>query len=354
MNLQYSGKRISGVLTIVPAKKSRFDDEASNYSFPIEKTLRLKSLMGFNEHHIVETNVCTSDLCVFGMQYLFDQGRVARDDIDAMVLVTQSPDYFMPPTSNVIQGRLGLKSEMICLDINQGCAGFEVGLFQAFALLDQPAIHKVAVLNAEVLSRKVSNKDRNSYPLIGDAAAVTIVERDSAEAPIWGNIMMDGSGREALIIPAGGFRMPASPQTSILEDDGTGNFRSLENLRMNGQDIFNFVMAKVPPMITSLVETAGKKLEDIDFFLFHQPNKFMVQKLAEKIDVPLEKMPSNIVERFGNSSGVTVPINLCYNLGQRVLTEKFMVCFAGFGSGLTWSSILMNIGGMDFCSIIEY
>jgi 3-oxoacyl-[acyl-carrier-protein] synthase-3 len=354
MNLRYKGKRISGVLTVLPARVSRFDDEAGNYTFPREKTMRLKALMGFEEHRIVEDGVCVSDLCVFALERLFDEGKLRREELDALVLVTQSPDHFMPPTSNVIQGRLGLKRDMICLDINQGCAGFEIGLFQAFALLEQESIRKVAVLNADVLSRKVSTKDRNSYPLVGDAASVTIVERDPADEPIYANIKMDGGGRETLIIPAGGFRLPSSADTAKFEDDGTGNLRSQDNLRMNGQDVFNFVMTEVPPMIADLADQAGVGLDSIDYFLFHQPNKFMIQKLAEKLDVPYEKMPGNLVEKYGNSSGVTVPTNICANLGERAVNGRFRVCFAGFGVGLTWSSILMTLHDLDFCRIVDY
>jgi 3-oxoacyl-[acyl-carrier-protein] synthase-3 len=328
MNLRYAGKRISGILTVLPRNVSRFDDEVGNYTFPIEKTRRLKTLMGFDEHRIVADGVCVSDLCVMGLENLFSGGKVEKDDIDAIVLVTQSPDAFIPPTSNIIQGRLGLKRDMICLDVNQGCAGFEIGLLQAFSLLEQESIRKVALLNADVLSRKTSTKDRNSYPLVGDAASVTIVEREAAGRPIYANIKMDGTLREALKIPAGGFRMPSTPETSALADDGHGNLRSLENLWMNGQDVFNFVMTEVPPMIHDIAELAGVGL-----------------------DSPYEKMPGNIVEKFGNASGVTVPTNICFNLGKRAVTERFLVCFAGFGVGLTWSSILMNIGDMDFCEI---
>jgi 3-oxoacyl-[acyl-carrier-protein] synthase-3 len=354
MNITYSGKKISGVLTVFPQRVSLFDDEAGNYTFSKEKTMRLKALMGYNEHRIVEEGVCTSDLCVFGLEHLFSAGFVAKDDLDAIVLLTQSPDHFMPPTSNIIQGRLGLKRDMICLDINQGCAGFEVGLLQAFALLEQSSIRKVAVLNADVLSRKVSKQDRNSYPLIGDGASITILERDPSYGKIYANIKMDGSMREALTIPAGGFKLPSTPETAIMIDDGSGNLRGMDNLKMNGQDVFNFVMTEVPPMILSLIEYSGVTLRDIDYFLFHQPNKFMLHKIAEKLSVPFDKMPSNIVEKYGNSSGVTVPANICVNLGQRVLTEKITVCFAGFGVGLTWSSILMDIGNMDFCEIAYF
>src|SRR5712672_3097361 len=117
-------------------------------------------------------------MAVFGLQNLFDCGLLKPDDIDALLLITQSPDYFMPATSSIIQGRLGLKQDMLCLDINQACAGFIIGLIQAFALLEQESIRKVVLINADVLSRKASPKDRNIYPLIGDAASITIIERD--------------------------------------------------------------------------------------------------------------------------------------------------------------------------------
>ncbi len=354
MNLDYLGKRISGILTILPANVSRFDDEAGNYTFPREKTMRLKPLMGFEEHRIVEDGVCVSDLCVHGLRSLFDRGLLRKEDLDAIVLVTQSPDHFMPPTSNVIQGLLELKRDMICLDINQGCAGFEIGLLQAFALLDQASINKVAVLNADVLSRKTSRQDRNSFPLIGDGASVTLVEKDPSGGRIHANIQMDGTLRNALTIPAGGFRQPSTAATAVPEDDGSGNLRAKDHLVMNGQDVFGFVMTEVPPMIQSLAASAGVAMADIDWFLFHQPNKFMIQKLAEKLEVPYDKMPGNIVEKFGNASGVTIPTNVCLNLGARLKDERFKVCFAGFGVGLTWSSILMDLGGLDFCEIIDY
>ncbi|WP_306598485.1 3-oxoacyl-ACP synthase III family protein [Geothrix sp. 21YS21S-2] len=354
MNLTYEGKKISGILTVLPANVSRFDDETGNYTFPKEKTLRLKPLMGFDEHRIVEDGVCVSDLCVFGLKDLFARGLLRKEDIDALVLVTQSPDQFMPPTSNIIQGLLELKRDMICLDINQGCAGFEIGLLQAFALLDQPAIRKVVLLNADVLSRKTSRQDRNSFPLIGDGASITVVEKDPEGGRIHANIQMDGTLRNALAIPAGGFRMPSTPETAAPVDDGTGNLRAKDHLVMNGQDVFTFVMTEVPPMILSLAETAGIGLADIDWFLFHQPNKFMIQKLAEKLEVPPGRMPGNVVEKFGNASGVTIPTNVCLNLGEKLKDQRFTVCFAGFGVGLTWSSILMTIGNMEFCEIVNY
>jgi 3-oxoacyl-[acyl-carrier-protein] synthase-3 len=308
----------------------------------------------FDKHRIVEGPVCVSDLACFGLEHLFAAGKLSREEIDALIVVTQSPDYLMPPTSSVIQGNLGLKQDIFCLDINQGCAGFLVGLIQGFLLLGQPAVRKVALINADVMSRKVSPRDRNSYPLIGDAASIAILERSEDPAPIHANIKMDGTRREALMIPAGGFRLPRSPETAILEADAEGNERARDNLRMDGSAVFNFVQVEVPPLIDNLLASAGATAEDVDLFLFHQPNRFMLQKLADKMKVPHAKMPMNVVEHYGNSSGVTIPMAIAHNLRDRLGSESLRVCLAGFGVGLTWSSMLMKLGPMDFCELIDF
>jgi len=354
MNFTFKNRCISGLLTIVPEHEVSFVDEMSNFNFPVKRSLKLKEVMGYDKHRLVEGPVCVSDLAVFGMEHLFAQGLLERDGFDALILVTQSPDYIMPPTSNVIQGRLNLKQDMFCMDINQGCAGFLVCLIQGFLLLDQPTINRVVLINADVLSRKVSTQDRNSYPLVGDAASIAILERCENGSPIHANLKMDGTRRDALIIPAGGFRLPCSPETAVLVADAEGNSRSKDNLVMDGSAVFNFVQVEIPPMIEDLLMAANKTMDDVHTFLFHQPNRFMLEKLADKMGVAHGKIPSNIVEHFGNSSGVTIPLALTFNWRDQVLSETLYVCFGGFGVGLTWSSMLMNVGPMQFCEMIEF
>lgn len=354
MKFKYKNKRITGVLTVIPKNYKTFDEEMENYQADVKRTKRLKMVMGYDRHHLVEPGVCTSDLAVFGFEYLFNRGFLNKDDISALIIVTQSPDYLMPGTSHVIQGRLGLKSDVFCVDISQGCAGYIVGLIEAFSLLDQEDVQKVVLVNADVLSRKVSKEDRNSYPLAGDAASITIVERSENEMSIDGEILMDGSRCETLMIPAGGFRLPSSSETAVMCEDEEGNRRSLDNLVMKGGEVFNFVQAEMPPFIDNLFKRIKISKDEIDWYLFHQPNKFMVDKLAEALEVPYEKMPSNIVTHFGNASGVTVPTNICYNLGEKLLNNEYKVCLAGFGVGLTWGALVMKLGKLDFCEMTEF
>jgi 3-oxoacyl-[acyl-carrier-protein] synthase-3 len=354
MNLTFHNKEITGILTILPENEVKFEDEMGNYSFSAAKSLKLKTAMGFNTRRIVKEGVCVSDLCIHGLEYLFENNLLRKDEIDALILVSQSPDYIMPPTSNVIQGHFALKQDLLCLDINQGCAGYIIGIFQAFMLLEQPEIKKVVLMNADVLSRKVSKKDRNSNPLIGDGASITILERSIEKNTIYGNVKMDGTGASALMIPAGGMKKPSSNETAELMEDDAGNFRALDNLVMKGDEVFNFVQREVPPMIESLLGISGVNKEDVYFYMFHQPNKFMLNKLADKMNIPREKMPSNIVENFGNASGVSIPSALTFNLNDGLINQKQMICLAGFGVGLTWASLLMNMGELKFCKMIDF
>jgi 3-oxoacyl-[acyl-carrier-protein] synthase III len=354
VNFTFRGKRLSGLLTVVPANEASFLDEMKNFDFPTHRSLKLKEVMGYDRHRLVEADVCVSDLAVYGLEHLFSQGLLDPEEIDALILVTQTPDHLMPPTSSIIQGRLALSQDVFCLDINQGCAGFVVGLIQAFLLLEQPAVAKVVLINADVLSRKTSPKDRNSYPLIGDAASIAVIERDAAGSIIHANLKMDGTRNQALMIPAGGMRTPSSAATAVMEDVGDHNLRAKDHLRMDGSAVFNFVQTEVPPMVDELLSAAATPIDAVDWFLFHQPNRFMLQKLAEKMRIPPAKMPSNIVERFGNSSGVTIPMAIVANLSERLGTERFTACLAGFGVGLTWGSMLLSLGPLRFCESKDY
>ena len=354
LRFTFQNKRISGILSVLPQREITFEEEMANYNFPLAKSMKLKLAMGFNKHRIVDENTNVSDLAVFGINYLLDNNLIKKEDISALILVTQSPEHFLPATSNIIQGKANLGKDMLCMDINQGCAGYIIGLIQAYMLLDQADIKKVLLINADVLSQKISKRDRNSFPLAGDAACLTVVERSDVPEIINAVVNMDGKGAYTLQIPAGGFKIPCSSETAEMKEDENGNFRSLENLVMKGDEVFNFVQKEVPPMIEELLIISGKKKEEIDYYFFHQPNKFMLHKLADKIGVPREKMPANIVENFGNASGATIPINISFNLGTDAVAHTYEVCFAGFGVGLTWAAIEQPLGKLAFNQIIYY
>lgn len=355
MILNFKGKKITDIVSVVPSQISKYEDEIENYSFSRAKCMKLKEIMGFDEHRIAPENITASDLCEFAFNHLVENKGLDRESIDAMIFVTHTPDHFIPPTSSILHGKLGLKEDCLCFDINHGCAGFVVGLQQAFMLLEQEGINKVALLNGDTLSRKINKRDRNSFPVVGDAGAVTIIENDNSASDI--KVFTKNRGKDAMVlkIPAGAFRMPSNNETAKDIDVGDGNFRSLDNLNMEGASVFSFVQVEVPIMVEEILKANNLSKDEIDFYMFHQPNKFMLEKLADKIEVPRKKMPNNIVEIYGNSNSVTIPVNITHNLGSMLMEDKKLkLCLAGFGVGLTWASMILDMGSLNSCELIEY
>lgn len=354
MKFRFKDKAIAGLLVVVPERERLFADDMRLFNAPEGRSRKLAAVMGYRAHRVVENGVCASDLAEFGFRRLFSEGRLRSEEIDALVYVTLSPDHFMPPTSCILHGKLGLRRDCFCMDVAQGCCGFVVGLIQAFQLLEQKGVRRVAVVNADVISRKVSPKDRNSYPLIGDAATIAIVENREGAGEVFADVRFDGTRSMALKIPAGGFRQPSTAETAVMVADLEGNERAPDNLVMDGTAVFNFVMTDVPPMLADLVKDAGTDFAGIDKYYFHQPNRFMLQKLAEKLDVPYEKMPNNVVENYGNSSGATIPSAMALNDAAALCRETRRVCFSGFGVGLSYGGIVMDCGNLAFCETIGY
>lgn len=346
----FEGKRITGILGILPENEYDYDEETKE--FANSQTKRLKKIMGFGKRRAAKSTSTTGDFCVFGMRYLLDNEYIKKEDIGGIVVVGLTPDYLLPHVGNIIQGEFELSKDIVCIDVPQGCCGHLMGLLQAFMLLEHIKEKKILVFTGDVLCRKSPEHKEKSGQFGGDAASITIVENDPNSSDISFNMYMDGTQREALMIPAGGYRMPHSNETAILRDTGDGNMRSYDQIWMNGSQVFNFVQREVPILIDELLTYSNKSKEEIDWFLFHQPNKFMLQKLADKMKVPYEKIPMNIVENFGNSSGSTIPINIAFNLGSDLIKNKYKCCLSAFGSGLTWSGAIMELGNLDFCELI--
>lgn len=357
MKFEYGNVKISGIHLVVPENEVIFEDEIDLYDFSEAQSRKLKSVMGFDRRRVVTENTTSSDLVVKGFSDLVSRGDLELDSVDALLVVTQTPDYLMPGTSSIIHGSLPFRSNMLCLDINQGCAGFVVGLNVASSLLQQAEVNRVALVNVDVLSRLVASADRNSRPIIGDAAAITLVDSiDSARSAgkISGRIYTDGAGWEALKIPAGGMRLRPSSETCKLKQDSAGNWRSEDNLVMKGDQVFDFVMKRIPSLISELIEDSGQSKEDLDLFVFHQPNSFILKKLANKLGVSLSKVPHDLVSKFGNSSGVTIPAVLATECDKNFFASKKNLMLAGFGVGLTWGGATISIHDLEFLSVCDF
>ncbi|MBE6096533.1 MAG: ketoacyl-ACP synthase III [Schwartzia succinivorans] len=346
----FRGKKITGILSVLPENEYDFDEETAH--FADIQTRRLKRIMGFGKRRSAKADTTTGDLCHYAMQYLLDNNLIQVEEVGAIIVSGLTPDYFIPHNSNILHGEFGFAKDVVCIDIPQGCCGFMIGLMEAAMLLEHISGKKVLVFTADVLNRK-NYEDKIYAPSFGgDACSVTVVENKVEASDIFYSIHNDGTGREALIMHAGGWRMPRSAKTSIPVDTGEGDKKPYDALWMNGSMVFNFMQKEVPPMVDELLDYAGVTKDDIDVFLCHQPNKFMLQKLAQRMKVPFEKMPMNIVGTFGNSSGSTIPVNIAYNYGERMKSEQVKCCMAAFGSGLTWAGAVMELGNLDFCEMV--
>lgn len=353
MQTVFRGKKVSSILGILPEKLGLFDDEVDNYTFPARQTMRLKKIMGFNAHRLSKDSTTVSDFAITGLNYMFDNGWIAKDEIGAIIVVTLCPDYFLPHISNIIQGECNLSHDVVCLDIAQGCCGYIVGLMESFMLLEHMKDKKVILVNGDVLMHRISPQDRNEFPVMGDAAAISIVENTDDERSIYLDLRMDGERRECLKIPAGGFRMPSSPETAEMKDCGDGNIRALDHMYMDGTEVLNFVMREVPPLVDALYEQAGMPQEDTDYYLFHQPNRFILEKLAQKMGVDKSKMPMDLVEQTGNPSGASIPLITALDFGKQFEEKEYKCCLSGFGSGLAFGAVLMEFGRFEHCEVIE-
>lgn len=355
MRASFKGVKIKGVCATVPANICRFEDELKEFPFPEKSSRRLARVMGFREHRIADAATTPCDLAAFAMNCLFHENYLKKENIEGMVVVAQMADHPLPGNSKVLHGMLGLPAEAYCLDIYENCTGFISGLFTACSFIASGAMENVVLITTDGGACRANKLDRNTYPLVGDAAAVTLLGRsNSADAEISFVFRNHGELRDALIIPAGGCRMPYSAETAKLVRDEMGNYRSLNSMHMDGTAVLQFVMEKVPPLVDEACAYAGVNKEDIQYHLTHQPNRFMLEKLADLMNVPRDILFNNVVENFGNSSPVTIPVNVAFNLGHTLLDNAYQVCFSAFGAGLSLASAICRLGPLEFCELIEH
>ncbi len=348
MELGFTGKRIAGVLSVLPQNVYTFEEETANPNDV--KAKRLKSIIGYGNRRRVKGTTTLSDMLIFGIRLLIDNGYLNKDEIGAGVVSTLSQDYVLPTISSIIHGEIGLSTDVMCIDIPQACAGFVVGAIESFMLLDHMTEKKVLLCTGEIFNRK----SRNDEPKLeeasfgGDIANISIIENDDSGRPIVTRVYSDGSGRDCLQIKSGGFR---NPMTEELIRKQTSNL-PCSGVEMDGSSVFNFMQRVVPDEVDRLLEKAEIKKEEIDFYIFHQPNKFMLQKLSERIGVPYEKVPMSITETQGNSDSGTIPAVMTECLSEKLLKNRMKCCFSGFGAGLTCASMVMEMDPMRFCESV--
>jgi 3-oxoacyl-[acyl-carrier-protein] synthase-3 len=348
--LTFQNIGIQGIAAAVP--KNIINNYEYTEHFPKEDVKEIVDKTGVKERRFAEIGTCASDLCFAAANQLFDDLQIDKSEIDALIFISQTADYRMPATSIILQHKLGLPKKTMAFDINLGCSGFVYGLSVAYSLMQQPSFRKILVLDGETRSRIYSPKDRKTAFLFGDAGIAAIIEKDDKYGISHFSLGSDGSKESLIKVDAGGYRNPSAAETLTEKVvDEYGNIRSDEHGYMNGADVFNFVLLEIPKDIKNLLATSQETTESINYFVFHQANSYMNDYLKNKMKLPEEKVPTSI-EKFGNTSSVSIPLTIALKLKNELLGNKKLL-LSGFGVGMSWASAVIQTSDCKISEIVE-
>lgn len=348
--LEFENIGIKGIAGAVPAHT--IDNLSYTETFSAEDAKEIVEKTGIYERRFVTDGTCSSDLCYAAAEKLIQDLNVDKEEIDLLIFISQTPDYRMPATSIILQNKLGLPKSTAAFDVSLGCSAFVYGLSMAYSYMMQGSFRKALILDGETRSKIYSPKDRKTAFLFGDGGVAAILEKDEKYGKSYFSLHSDGAKENLIKVDAGGYRNPSSPET-IKEKvvDEHGNMRSDEHGYMNGADVFNFVIQEIPKDFKGIVSKSGKKIEEIDYFLFHQANKYMNGYLAKKLKLPTKKIPSSIA-KFGNTSSVSIPLTIVSELKDKLDGKKTAV-LCGFGVGMSWATALINTEDCYIADLLE-
>lgn len=333
--LSINNVRVAGVSTCVPEQV----EESSN--FPLFSKTDAENFIkgtGVERRHIADKDICSSDLCQKAAERIISDLGWDKSEIDALVFVTQTPDYTLPATSAILQDRLGLSENCFTIDISLGCSGWVYALSVISSLLSHGSMKKGLLLAGDTILKFCSPLDKSTYPLFGDAGSATALEftEDNNES-IKFCFNTDGSGSEAIIIEDGGFRNPVNEDSFKREHISEGITRNKLELTLDGMDVFSFGITKAPKSVKDLIAHYEINIDEVDYFVFHQANLFMNEKIRKKLRLPENKVPYSLKD-FGNTSCATIPLTLVSQLSSELSTSNLNHIACGFGVGLSWAS----------------
>ncbi len=315
---------------------------------------RISKTVGLKERKVATPGVMALDLCEDAAQRLLAEMGLDVSSIDAVIFVTQTPDHDQPNNSSLLHGRLGLAKSAAAFDLSMGCSGWVYGLQQAAMLCAHGGAARVLLCAGDTLSRLTNPGDRSTDPLFGDAGSATIIEKTGRSAPFHFRLGTDGSGAASIIVPAGGARQPASALTRDETVDAEGNRHHLENLHMNGAEVFNFTLREVPDAVNAVMKLAGWTPETTDALILHQANRFIVTAVGRKCGFPAEKTPMDAFGKYGNQSSASIPCALIDALGDRLQSAPLKIVACGFGVGLSWGAFAGELGPLTVVPICSY
>lgn len=336
MKITYTRAVIRHIVTVLP------NLQVHNHDLPFDDKTKKKimKMTGVETRRILDDKTSLLPLYIQAAQEIFNS--VDPHTIDALIVVTQTSEYRLPTTANILHGLLGLKKEALAFDMNQGCSGYIYGLSQAFALLETTSdINRILLFDGDAISKISEPENKSTAFLFGDAASVTLCERVD-HSPSYFVLKSNGHGYRNLIVPDGGIASPIGASSYEKKMDETGNVTSAATLYMNGTEIFNFTVEEVPPLLEEIYTFSGHNPENIDVFCLHQANRFMLDFLADKMGIT-PKTPINI-DRYGNSSSVSIPLLIC-DMPETCTRPKALL--AGFGVGYSMGAALVDLSSIQ-------
>lgn len=305
--------------------------------FPEWTVDKIASKVGVKERHVAREDETASDMAIHAALRLFSEHNIDKAEIDFVLFCTQSPDYFLPTSACIIQDKLGLSKSIGALDFNLGCSGYVYGLSLAKGLVAGGIAKHILLLTSETYSKHLHPKDKGNRTIFGDAATATLISTEGIGEIGNFSLGTDGSGANNLIVRTGAFRN--KDRKEDLSFDENGNPVSSDYLYMNGSEIFNFTLDAVPVLVRDTLSKNGIEQANIDLFVFHQANKYMINFLRKKLKIEEEKF-FVFLENVGNTVSSTIPVALYEAKKENKLTGN--VLLAGFGVGYSWGGCVLT------------
>lgn len=349
----YSDIEIIGMNACVP-NNSISNMEYSSF-FSLEEARKVVKMTGIESRRSAKVGIAASDLAYTAAYNLLNDMDIAPESIDGIVFCSVTPDYRMPATSFVLQDRLGVRKNAVCFDVNMGCGGFVFSLNLIYSMMASQQLQRVLLLNAHVITKNMSHKDKATSLLFGDGATATLVARNETNAnknQTYFSSMTDGSGFEFIIRPGGGYRNPSSIDTLTSKKREDGSYRTDEDLSMDGPAIFDFTITKVPADIQKILRISSTTIDVIDSFVFHQANLFIIKHIAKKLKVPMDRVPISL-DRYGNLSSASIPLTIVSELKDKLQNQRSKLLLCGFGVGLAWGSVILDLNNPYIGKVIE-
>lgn len=339
---------LRGVTGTVPnhaVKTAEFD------IFTQEEADIFDNTVGIKNRYLGPDELCASDLCYDAGVRLIEALGWEKESIDVLIFASVTGDYKTPPTSGILQHRLGLPTSTFVLDIPMGCCGSVYAINVAGNLLSAGTAKRALLLVGDTALRMGSMKDKSRVPLFGDCGTAMALEYDTEAEDIIIDFNTLGAGYQALMTPHGGFRHPITAESFVEENLGNGIIRALKDTLINGMDVFSFAITKPPVSIKRLMEKLNlDKDKDIDYYLIHQANKLIVDRIVKKLKLQTEKVPYDLQE-FGNLGGASIPMLMTYNLSEQLQSKPLTLLCSAFGLGLTWGTMVLRTSSVKVVSL---